>query len=437
MSDNRSSRSGGVGILAADSGGGREALREGEIGDLFDQLELGDEDFDDFVIDDEDAEIAENTRWLAVARVVCPKKISHEALFQQMQTAWNPMNQITMRPVAENMFVIQCFCLGDWEKVMERGPWLFRDWALVLAPYDGFSDPANVELNFMPVWLQIHKIPEAFRKEKTVKPMVARQAGEVVTVEMTLVGAFRGDFVRVRVKHDVRMPLTRFVSISHGGKRHPFVVKYEKLGSFCHACGKIGHEHKECGQGIFEEKELKFGDWIYANPPNRNRGSAVLRGNWRGGRSDTGGARGRGGVMVMNPGSRAEGIGRGRGGYVDWRNHPEHNLVNNGKNMNEELDDTAISPVKVGDVHMTDNEKNAKKRLSFDQEGMQASDAHDNQDVDPNKNALMIIDGSKGLETEVENDDTGKENKRHKKDGDTSSANTGSAASLEGDRQTQ
>jgi hypothetical protein len=51
------------------------------------------------------------------------------------------------------------FFLGDWEKVMERGPWLFRDWALLLAPYDDFSDPELVMLEFIPIW-----IPEGFRR---------------------------------------------------------------------------------------------------------------------------------------------------------------------------------------------------------------------------------------------------------------------------------
>jgi hypothetical protein len=106
--------------------------KEDALDSLFDRLDIAEEEFDDFVIED-DSEIAESVQWLAVARVVCRKKFSHAAFLHQMQIAWNPAREVTMRAVGDNLFVIQCFCLGDWEKVMLSGPWLFRDWSIVLA----------------------------------------------------------------------------------------------------------------------------------------------------------------------------------------------------------------------------------------------------------------------------------------------------------------
>ncbi|KAM0847269.1 hypothetical protein ACQ4PT_055121 [Festuca glaucescens] len=190
----------------SDEASANVGVRKEGIASMFDRLDIAEEEFDDFVIED-DTEILESTRWLAVACVACLKKFSHEALFQQMQIAWNPAREVKMRAAGENLFVIQCFCLGDWEKVTERGPWLFRDWALVIAPYDGLSDPHAVELEFMPIWLQVHKLPEAYRKVEVVKKLVGRVAGEVIAVETNPVGGFRGDFVRVCVNHDVRKPV--------------------------------------------------------------------------------------------------------------------------------------------------------------------------------------------------------------------------------------
>jgi hypothetical protein len=80
----------------------------GGIDSMFDHLVIGEDEFDDFVIDEEDEEVLmENTRWMAVARVLIDKKFSHEALFLQMQNAWNPAREIKMRAVGENRFVIQ------------------------------------------------------------------------------------------------------------------------------------------------------------------------------------------------------------------------------------------------------------------------------------------------------------------------------------------
>ena len=66
-------------------------------------------------------------------------------------------------------------------------------------------------------------------------------AGAVEPVEMNLSEAFLVFFVRVRVKHDVRLPLTRFVTISWAGKRNLYSVKYDKLGKIRYACGVIGN----------------------------------------------------------------------------------------------------------------------------------------------------------------------------------------------------
>ena len=60
---------------------------------------------------------------------------------------------------------------------------------------------------------------------------------------------------------DVRQPLACFVSMSRGGEREIYPLKFEKMPRFCGACGRIGHSHLECGMGEFEEEKLKWGDF--------------------------------------------------------------------------------------------------------------------------------------------------------------------------------
>jgi hypothetical protein len=59
---------------------------------------------------------------------------------------------------------------------------------------------------------------------------------------------------------------------------------------FCKHCGRIGHNHEECGDGVWSAKELQYGDFMLAtrrlNPPPPEPRSFGPRG--RGGRSGRG-----------------------------------------------------------------------------------------------------------------------------------------------------
>jgi hypothetical protein len=75
--------------LGAEASASAESRKEVGIDTMFDHLAIDESEFDDFVIEEDEATIEASTRWMAVARVLCGKKFSHEALLQQMQIAWN------------------------------------------------------------------------------------------------------------------------------------------------------------------------------------------------------------------------------------------------------------------------------------------------------------------------------------------------------------
>ncbi|KAE8786295.1 hypothetical protein D1007_39902 [Hordeum vulgare] len=123
----------------------------------------------------------------------------------------------------------------------------------------------DVVVNHMPIWLQIHKLPDPYCNKEIVEKLL-KGVGKIL--EMRLNDNIRGDYVRVRVNHDIQKPLTKFVSIVRAKERQFYLVHYEMLAWFCKFCGLICHEHKECGLGVHDEKKLKFGDWLYADGPN-------------------------------------------------------------------------------------------------------------------------------------------------------------------------
>ena len=94
-------------------------------------------------------------------------------------------------------------------------------------------------------------------------------------------------------------------------------MKYEKLPTFCRACGKLGHWHQECGTGEHEEDTLQWGPFILA--PRRGRGGA--HGAGRGfGRGRDGS---RGNERFSSRGGRG---GPGRGDFNSNTNKENSNL---------------------------------------------------------------------------------------------------------------
>ena len=98
-------------------------------------------------------------------------------------------------------------CLGDWERVMQEGPWNFRGDAVLLAPYDGISKPSTIILETIDIWIEIHDVPDLYAY--IIQPMAAK-VGEVRFAE-TQSHDFTGNFYRVWVSINVHKPLERAI----------------------------------------------------------------------------------------------------------------------------------------------------------------------------------------------------------------------------------
>ena len=219
----------------ADSNSGLQSGREieGDLDSLLQHLEIREDEEQGIVLEENLEELKAEARWTVLAKVSSPKAFSHAAFIANMKYAWGMAKEASFKAIEENLFVIQFSCLGDWRKVMDEGPWIFRGHAVLLEEYDGVTKPSKVEFKTLSIWARVYDLPTGFRTEN-----IGRQLGNKIGkfLKMDLDEEFSGwrDFLRIRVKLDVEKPLTRVVFISvRAGKREPFRVKYEKLPKFC------------------------------------------------------------------------------------------------------------------------------------------------------------------------------------------------------------
>lgn len=217
-----------------------------------------------FLAKEERANLPE-VKWMVVGKLLTIKDFSNTALFSTMRAAWNSAREVTFRPMGKNLFIIQAFCLGDWKRIMEEGPWTFRGYALMLEEFDGSTITSQTTPNRVPAWIHIHKIPHLYRTDGILKQL-ASKVWECVLAELKVVSTTRGDFHRARVMLLATKPLVRFVALAPEGCQSMFLqIKYEKIHRFCSHCGFVGHTHLECGTGESKEEELQFGAWMLAD----------------------------------------------------------------------------------------------------------------------------------------------------------------------------
>ncbi|KAE8780124.1 reverse transcriptase [Hordeum vulgare] len=142
--------------------------QDGEIGstsNLLERLTLQEDEADDLIWEEElDAEEIK-PKWLALGRLLTTKTYSHSALIAYLRAPWNPAL---------------------------KGPWDFKGYAVILAEYDGFTNPEKVRLDNLETWAQIHKLPDGVLKSEKALGNLAQRVGEVQEVQVTLPDGFVG-----------------------------------------------------------------------------------------------------------------------------------------------------------------------------------------------------------------------------------------------------
>lgn len=124
--------------------------------------------------------------------------------------------------------------------------------------------------------------PMGFLSENIFKSVGASIGKYVKSDPANLDGAWKS-YVRVRVVLNVENPLKRRMKIKREGDAWSWInFKYERLGTFCFVCGKLGHADHDCSVVYANlEKTIAqaFGPWLRAPLKNArmNAGSRWLR----------------------------------------------------------------------------------------------------------------------------------------------------------------
>lgn len=225
-------------------------------------LSLGLEEEVGFEIDVEKGTPTEiNNDHSLVGRFLIDRVIRFTAMRGRMCTIWRPVKGVFVKELGQGRYLFQFFHKLDMMRVLNGGPWTFDNHTLVLGTVQAGDILAQIPLNHVNFWVQVHDVPVGFMTE-----LVGQHLGNFVFTFLEYDthnddGVWRS-YMRLRVNVDVRMPLKREKKIRKpGGEWRIVKFKYKKLGTFCFLCGLLGHTDQFCDKLFMLEKDDGSQKW--------------------------------------------------------------------------------------------------------------------------------------------------------------------------------
>lgn len=163
-----------------------EEVRSGGVNDLVDMcggLSLdgggsGSEVFD--LGEGDDATVRQ--RWILLGSILGKKKINVRAVETTLKGVWNPIMDMRLEVVEENLFTFEFFHRKDMQRVLDDGLWYFDGHLVALTEVTDDTVLCKEVLTYMQIWVQIHGLPVPRVVPATAEKMGAA-LGKVIEVD--------------------------------------------------------------------------------------------------------------------------------------------------------------------------------------------------------------------------------------------------------------
>lgn len=184
-----------------------------------------------------------------VGKILSKKPPNLIAVSNILKGAWKTRADFSITPWNNNIFLFRFEEIEDRNTIIKEGPWSVMNNLLVLKPLTSGEVISAIEFDSCPFWVQIHGLP-VDKMSRANAETIGRRFGNLVAVEAFTEGLLlHRSFLRVRVEIELSQPLPRGFWLrkkTEEGRDLWISYKYEKLSDYCYACGRIGHENKDC-----------------------------------------------------------------------------------------------------------------------------------------------------------------------------------------------
>lgn len=219
-----------------------------DLDDQFMGLDIADEENLAVVVDGGEEIEVNRYELCIVGRFLTERRINVNAMKSKMADVWRPAMGINIKEIEQGIFLFQFYHKEDMAWVLKGGSWSFDNAMLVMEEVPKGEDPLSVQLWNVNMWIQIHELPSGFMSE-IVGKQLGNFFGTFIEYDNKNNTSTWKEFMRIRVRLDVRRPLKRKKKImKKNGEEVMVSCKYERLGEFCFTCGMLTHTDRYCKQ---------------------------------------------------------------------------------------------------------------------------------------------------------------------------------------------
>lgn len=181
---------------------------ERNIDERMSGLDISNEENEELVLDEEVDECENRFELCLVGKFLTEKNLNVRAMKSKMVDIWKPAMGINIKMLTSGLFLFQFYHKDDMQWMMSNGPWTFENAMLVTNVIPAGGDPTKVPLNEVEFWIQLYDLPGGFMTEQIGKQL-GNFFGAFVMYDLSNNASIWREYMRIKIKVDVRVPLKR------------------------------------------------------------------------------------------------------------------------------------------------------------------------------------------------------------------------------------